>query len=753
MKLNRTITMAWLTIAFLSLPFSSMAINEEKGEKTEKKDTVDGASYQLDDLVVVSRKPVVQSDGGKLTYNMQEDLSATGESLSDALRKVPMVSVDGEGKIRINGQENFKILVNGKEDSGLSANYKDIFKAMPATSVVKIEVITEPGAKYDAEGTAGILNLVTITKNTTDGYSGSLTGNFSKERAGMSGYGRVKFGKLTMSANIDYFNARLFHQSNWNETNIENLNSFSDRYQYNSIRQRVKWDYFGGGINLSYDLSAKDLITVNARINTMKGYLISGGKSIFKVWNADHELMGSSIRDLTGSLTETSLSAGAAWQHSFNEKGDKLILSYLFNHNYNFLDGKLKENEATGIPVAPAYQRIYEKRQNNEHTVQLDYEKHIIPDRQVIEAGGKMVIRRNPAYSFTDYNEPQTLLTIQSAPDLSDVSDITQNQDIYALYLSYSGKFGNLASTAGLRFEHTEMGIDYHQGKMQDFTNHLNDLVPNIAFTYSFNPASNLRIVYRMRISRPSLRQINPYKEAIIPNFIETGNPDLTSERANKLTLTYSNYGNRFGGNVGLEYSSIDNAITNFIYTEKEVTYYSFANIGHNRDFAIFGFLNWTPTRKLRISVNARLTRQKYTSKNPDLSNAGWNLNYGGNLNYTLPGEFKLNVYGGQSTKDYGLQQWSDGWYYYGLGVSKDFLRNDALTLTLSAIQFLQPYTSYSTFAKTESIKESFTFHNRNWNVGLSLSWRFGSLKSDVKKAAKQIENDDKSTVSGNGVM
>lgn len=144
--------------------------------------------------MVVADKPLVQSDGTKLSYNMEEDPSARGNTLLDALRKVPMVSIDGEDKIRINGQSNFKIYVNGKEDPSLSANYDKIFKAMPADAVVKVEVITEPGAKYDAEGTAGILNLITVSKNTTDGYSGSLSASMSKSASGGSFYGRMKKG-------------------------------------------------------------------------------------------------------------------------------------------------------------------------------------------------------------------------------------------------------------------------------------------------------------------------------------------------------------------------------------------------------------------------------------------------------------------------------------------------------------------------------------------------------------------------------
>ncbi len=712
-------------------------------------DTVPETSIELDDLVVVADRPIVQSDGAKLTYNLDEDVSTKGMTLSDALRKVPMVSVDGEGNIRINGQDNFKVFVNGKEDPALTARCKDIFKAMPAESVMKIEVITEPGAKYDAEGTAGILNLVTLTRNSTDGYSGSISANFSKSQTGASVYGRMKHGKLSMSANFDYANARLFHQSNWSENNIEQLNSFDSRYQYNRIQQRVIWDYIGGGLNLSYDLSEKDLITTNANIYTMKASLLNGGYSLYKVWNADHQLIGSVKRDLYGVLVNTSLIAGASWQHSFSEEGEKIILSYQYNHGYNNLTATLEKGEIEGQTVVAPYELTSNKGYNNEHTIQLDYVKPLYQDKHTLDAGGKVILRRNPAKAFTLWDKGQNEMDANPA----DRTDIIQKQDIYAAYLAYNGRFNHFSTTAGIRYEHTRMGIDYKIGEVTDFTNHLNDVVPNAAITYNFTDASNLRFSYQMRISRPSLKQVNPYEFIYIPTIVEKGNPELDSERANKLSLLYSNFGRTIGGNIGVEYTMIRNSISPFTYTQDEITYSTYANIGRRQSFDIFGYLTWSPVSGLQFSANARLSHRDYSAKKLNLSNSGWTLNYGADMNYSLPCRIRINVYGGQATKSYHLQGWEDGWYYYGLGISRSFLKNNALTLTLTASQFLQSQMSYDAYTATENMINKSTFHNKNWNVGLSLSWNFGSLKSDVKKTSRRIENDDKSSVAGQSLM
>ncbi|MFG6427948.1 TonB-dependent receptor domain-containing protein [Lepagella muris] len=733
--------------SFFAIPLI-LSANAAFAQDVQKNDTTAGSSYDLEDLVVVADKPIVQSDGAKLTYNLQEDPSTKGNTLLDALRKVPMVSVDGEDKIRINGQENFKIYVNGKEDPSLSANYKNIFKAMPADAIVKVEVITEPGAKYDAEGTAGILNLITITKNSTDGYSGSIQATLSKAQSGGSLYGRMKKGKLTMSANFDYANGRLVPQHSDNITTLENTLSSDAGRQVNSMKQRVGFDYIGGGLNLSYDLSDRDLITVNSNIYAVKGDLLKD-KSTYSsiIYNADNSIRGEVFRRIDAQIANTGITAGTSWQHDFNGNGHKTILSYLFNHGYNKLEGNLFTEKSSGVSLADPYEKMLNKDFNNEHTIQLDYENPFGDGKHKLELGGKAVWRRNNTDSYNLNGDSG------STAELTDKSDLTQIQDIYAAYASYTGKFGNLSANAGVRYEHTRMGINFHYGDTPDFLNHLNDVVPNAGLTYSFSYTSNLRLAYQMRISRPSLSQVNPFKQTFTPNQVTMGNPNLSSEKSNKVSLTYTNFGSVFGGNIGIEYSSIDNSIAHTYTMIDDVLYESYGNMGHDRRIAIFGMCNWTIIPRMQFMVNARLTRQMFSAE--EMSNKGWNLNYGANWNYSLQSGFKFNLYGGQKTRSYNLTGYNDGYYYYGLGISKDFLKNDAMTVTLSANNFLQGHNTYRTVTDTKGIRTTGEYKNSNWNVGISLSWRFGSLKSDVKKTDKSINNDDKSSFgakSGNGL-
>ncbi len=710
---------------------------------TVANDTIENVYYELDDVIVSADKPIVQSDGAKLTYNLQEDPSAKGNTLLDALRKVPMVTIDGDNKIRINGQDNFKIYVNGKEEPSLTANYKNIFRAMPAESVVKIEVITEPGAKYDAEGTAGILNLITIQKNSTDGYSGNLTANFSKTNSGGSVYGMMKRNRLSMSANIQYANGSLFPQKNENHMETENLGTESARYQNMLLHQEVKFKYLGGGLNLSYDLSDHDLLTANADIYSVNGSLDNSNIAT-STYSASKEQTSYLFRDVDAAIRNTGVTASASWQHDFGDSGKKTILSYQYNHGYNRLWLDFMLVEQSGMSDTSPFERQDPKEFSNEHTVQFDY-VNPFNDNHTLEAGAKAIIRRNHAYTYLYYGDNAS----DAVESMTDRTDLIQKQDVYAAYLSYTGKFGNLSANAGLRYEHTDMGIDFKWGEMDDFTNRLNDLVPNAALTYSFTPSSNVRIAYQMRISRPGINQVNPYLRIISPYLVETGNPDLGSEKANKITLTYTNFGPTVGGNIGIEYSAIDNAISQYYYAVGDQTYQTYANIGNDRSLAAFGFLNWTIIQRMQLSVNARLTRQMFSAPSMDAKNAGWSLNYGANWSYATATGFKFNAYGGQTTRNYDLQAFSNGWYYYGVGISKELLKDKSLTLTVNASNFLQSHTVNKSIVETPTLKSESRFTNRNWNVGVTVSWNFGNLKGDVKKTSVKINNDDKSSIGG----
>lgn len=730
-------------------------------QPTAPADSIQTPTYDaLDEVVVTATKPVVQANGEKVSYNVDEDPASKTSNVLDMLRKVPSVTVDGQDKIQVNGQSNFKIYVNGKEDPMLSSNPGQILKAMPASSIVKIEVISEPGAKYDAEGTAGILNFVTIRKQRNDGYAGSVSLGVATENVNAGAYARAKYRNVTGSAHLEFADNHIHPQSNVNRSTIEYFDNPAYRFNLQETAQRFSFGYYGGGLDLSWEPDANNLFTANFSFRYMKAGIDRFNQHV-RMLDADRNILSSYRQKATGgSLLEAGFSAGASYQHTFRSQGHHIIMSYLYNHGETELNLDRRLTDATNY-VAPEFNSLYSDNKTNEHTAQIDYALPFGDDKHLVEAGLKGLFRRN--YGLGDEQNGDS--RDEMAIDPASIVDMEQYQDVGAAYASYTGTFGNYSVKGGVRYEHTRMGIDFRKGDTPDFSTTLDDVVPNAALSYSFAPAHSLRLAYQMRISRPTLNQVNPFELRLTESLIQTGNPDLSSERSNKVSLTYTNFGRVFGGNVSLEYSQINNAISEYIYSVGDVIYTTNANLGKKHTTTLSGFLNYNISARIRLSLNGRLQYVDINSPDPRfrhnddalarLTASGWTGGFGGTFDYTMPGNVKLNAYGG---KDFGwimLNQRSHGWYYYGISFSRSLLRNDALTLTVNASNFLQRNRKFIMNNDTDSFRSRSTNETRAWSVGFSVSWNFGNLQTNVKKTGAQIENDDKSSggSSKNGIM
>lgn len=719
-------------------------------QAVETPDSVADMHDNLQELVVVAKKEVIKSDGASLTYDLAEDDSTKGSSLLDALKKIPMVTVDGQDVVYINGDSNFKICVNGKEDPMLQANYSRIFKSMPADAVQKIEVITEPGAKYDAEGSAGVLNLITETKQRKDGYSGTLNASLSNRDYNLSFFGRMKYDKFSLDANVSY-GATSFMDQSTDQTFI-NIDDASDvnHKQVMKQHQNIRFNFVNTGLNASWEPNEKNLFTFGGSFMNLHGN-IKDYFSTTGMYNRADILQWQYSQDIGGSLKMLSASANASYQHSFDASGHRVVLAYLYNFGRNPLDLNTETTDPVNYEIFYPYMINRSVNFNREHTFQIDYANPFGGDKHKLETGAKVILRHNTALGETGIGSE--LASINYLRDQA--VNILQLQDIYALYASYTGHFGNISANAGLRYEHTRMGIRNRLDNSEDFTRHLNDIVPNAALSYIFSPVSNLRLAYQMRISRPNIRQMSPYQQTAIVTLVQEGNPNLESEHSNRISLTYTNYGRILGGNVFIDYKNTNNAITEFVYytqgeEESIIMHQTTANIGHSQEVGLGGFLNMNLTQKMNLSVNGRIAYAKMYSSSPLLKNHGWTGNYGVNWNYTIPGNVKLSAYGGQTFNMIQLQGNYSGWYYYGIGLSKGFL-NDKLTVALNASNFLQKTTPFHSNIHSGSQHTYTDVDSQSWRVGINLTWNFGHLNSSAKRTDLNIDNDDISNSGGKG--
>ena len=712
----------------------------------EEPDTLSAQYENLDELVVSVKKEVVKSDGSKLTYDLEQEPSTKGSTLLDVLRKVPMVSVDGEDKIYIKGSSNFKVYLNGKEDPMLSSNASTIFKSMPAESVAKIEVITEPGAKYDAEGVGGILNIVTERKQRKDGYTANASIGYTSQNTHGNIYGRVKYDKVSADAMFVISDNGL--QGMESHSNQETINRASDEAyrQAIDITQNAHYTYYGGNLNLSWEPTDRDLFTVGGNVMWIDGNMKSFDNST-QMWNRAGEIVWNTYQKSHGIFNTLALGGNASYRHLFNDKGRSLTTAYQFNFGNNTMDFYKENSVISGEIFNVPYSESYNANYKREHTVTLDYEEPFSGDKHKLEAGAKGVFRRNNSDIYELAGETSDHLV-----ETSSQGNMHQLQDIYALYASYTGNFRPVNITAGMRYEHTYMGMNMPGSKENNFHTRFNDIVPNAAVTYMLSMASNLRLAYQQRITRPGIDMINPTELKVAQTIVKCGNPDLKNEQYHNFSLTYNNFDNRtISGNITLGYSLSNNKIDQSIRVVDGIQYSSYANIGKSHQADLSGFLSWNINSKMSASVNASAQYVTLESKEIDLKRVCWGGGYGANFNYTGPWEVKYGLYGGQQFNPYvTLQSIMKGYYYYGLSISKSFLKEKNLTVTLHGSNFLTKYHTY----KSESVYDTYRITNRSknrqWNVGISISYNIGKLSDRVKKTNANLENNDLNSKSDN---
>lgn len=705
----------------------------------------------LSEVTVVATKDLISSDGAKLTYDVERDPSSGTNTVMEMLRKVPMVTVDGEDNIKVKGDSNFKIYINGKPDPMLSGDPKNILKSMPASSIKKIEVITDPGAKYEAEGTAGILNIITDKKQSMEGYL--VTARAGVSNGGYNGnlYGRTKINKVTASANVSGSNYSVMRAHTYTNSERENFTSDTERY-YRSHSKGLQKSYFlSGNLNLSWEPDTLNLFTLSGNIGHYKSR--QNASQSVTMSNIDNALVWGYKRDFFTKSSSLWSSANASYQHTFpNNTQHTLTLTaqYDYGESPYRSDVRNYDYENLGYDVISPFQGRRQTGYSNSYTLQGDYVLPLFSDKHTFETGFKAVLRRSDSNNRTlDGLKEEEVLPISA-------SKVQQFNDVYAAYVSYNASFWKFAARAGLRYEHTRMGLDYkyqeNTGDWADFTTRLNDLVPNASLTYKLTEMSNFRVAYRMRIWRPSLGYLNPYVNTLTFGSLSYGNPDLKSEHNNMVELKYSNYGGKFSGEASVSYSQTNNSIESNDFMKDNVQHSTYANIGRYRSVDLGGYLMYQITSTMDASLYVGGSYNDYNSRGAmNVRNHGWQGYFNANYGYTTPFKLRIDAWGGGGTPGIGAQEKYDTWYYYGFSLSRSFLKNDALTLSINCNQFLTPERKSTFTTTTETFREQYTNKFKQWSAGFSITYKFGGLKSDVRRTNASISNDDMKSQSSGG--
>ena len=736
--LNVTPAVYQLNLAYIGFVSKIIPIKEASAKIDLGKIKLTASSNQLKEVSVVAAKPLVRREVDRIAYDVQADPESTVLTVLDMIRKVPMLSVDAQDNIKLKGSGNYKILINNKESSLVAKNPSDVFKAMPAANIERIEVITTPPARYDAEGLAGIINIIT-KKNVDQGYNGSINvrENFTYG-PGVNLNGTLKKGKLGVSAY-----AGIGDQIN--RTNpYDNTQTFTrDNSVLGQNGTNTNGGYYSyGNVEVSYEIDSLNLLTASLDLN--KGKFKQGSDQVTAQRTGEGLLSQSYQLINNGTSSWSGADAGINYQLGFKKDKNRLLtLSYKFSHSPSVQFNDVNITDEINYTL-PNYQQ-HNTAGSNVHTFQLYY---VYPVKKLtIEAGGKSILRGN--YSdFTSENLDNS--TGQYVNNPNQTNEFNYQQNVYSLYNSYQLKLTKWSAKAGLRLEHTHINADFASvGSVarQDY----NNLIPSVSLQRSFKTGS-INFGFTQRIQRPGIWQLNPFVDLSNPKFISTGNPNLKPELNNTFELNYSNF-SKGSVNVGLSYAFSNNSIqnvsnivlqTNAAGKQDTITSSTYQNLGTNKSVGFNVSANYTLIKKLSLSLNTQLShvwlegyynRQLY-------KNNGTTGNASANLGYKFDNGYRFGVDFGYYSGDIQLQGRFSQYIYSSYSASKE-LFNKKLTIALAASNPYSKFFKFSAITNTPDYNQTAHFYNRYRSFNISLNYKFGKLKSDIKKNQHGINNDD----------
>lgn len=694
---------------------------------------IQSVSTTLKEVLVMADKPLIKQEVDRIAYDVQADPESKVNTVLDMMRKVPLLSVDADDNIKLKGSGSYKILINGRPSSMMARDPKEVLKSMSASNIQKIEVITTPPAKYDSEGLAGLINIIT-NKKVDAGYNASLNarGTFPSGGPGGSGSLTLKEGKFGVSGwgGVNTFNnPGSVSTSNRTTTGAAPTVLFQDGYN-KSDNTNI---YYSSEI--SFEIDSLNLIT--GELGSHGGDGGSNSSQLSRLLNGSTNALSQGYRLQNQSENSwAGMDAGINYQLGFKRnKNQFLTLSYKYNRWGNDQFNTLSVSEQVNYNQAD-YQQTNEGS-STEQTVQLDY---IHPVKKLnIEGGIKGILRDNSSnFQYKQFNAATNTFEVDPAR----TNNYDNNQNVFGIYNSYQYNLKNWGFKAGLRLEETIIKADFiSSGSEVDET--FWNFIPSVSVNRKFKDLSSLNFGYTQRIERPGIWQLNPFVDRSNPNYQYSGNPNLEPVLSNSFEVSYSKF-KKGNINIGLNYSFANNTIQRVSTFSDNITSSTYQNIGRDRKVGTNFNLNYPITKKFNVNMGGNLNYiwiegflNDRIYRNDGMQ--GYMYGYAG---YRFEKGWRAGVNFSYSSPWVALQGKSNAYSHTAMSVNKDIIK-DKLSFSASVSNPFQKYRSWVNNLSGANFHQTSNFQNYYRRFNTSLNYRFGKLKGGIKKNARSIKNDD----------
>jgi ferric enterobactin receptor len=690
-------------------------------------------STTLEGVTITAQKSIIENKIDKMVYNAENDITSQGGVATDVLKKVPQVSVDINGNVELQGNSNIRFLIDGKPSTIYGNSIVDVLQSIPASQIQSVEVITSPGAKYDAEGTGGIINIL-LKKTQING----LSGNFS-----LSGGTRLENGSFNINARKGHFGINAFVNGNAQiaSTSITNQDRYTQNHDTTSHLEQdgtssfVRMGY-QGGLGFDWDVTTKDNISGGATYN----HWGNDSKSTTQQSSMISDSTGAIVNSYQNTLhsTNTYYSNSYNWslnyKHKFNKKGQELNFQYNSGYSDNYSDYRQTQNY---YPSDIVYSGIIGNNPGTDLQTNLsvDYSEPF-GDKATLETGAKMTMET--LKSSSDVSNLDTLGSYVT--DYPQSYTLNYSRNIYAGYVTGTFElFHFLDIRPGARFEHTDTWISTTNTAAENIPSY-NTFVPSLIFSHGFKNNNTLKVSYSYRIQRPDYRDLNIFINLSDPYNISIGNPNLKPEVQNSIEMGY-NKSFKKGGNINLVayYRWNLDDIQNFI------TYYPSYKIGDSiyQGVSVSARANISSETRIGGNLYASLPFASIVNVRTNISLYNREIQENGtvptsissfeyritmNVSWQIIKTLALEVFGNFNSARTAVQGKVPSWTSYSIAVRQK-LFHDKASIALTANNPFNEYVIQNTNLSGDGFTLTSTRKVQFRSFGLNFTYIFGKMK------------------------
>ncbi|WP_219226702.1 TonB-dependent receptor domain-containing protein [Pedobacter antarcticus] len=702
-----------LSIGFMGYKSKTIDVETTPGKPDLNAGTISisGTQSNLKEVAIVGTTPLIENKIDKVVYNAEQDVTTAGGNAGDVMRKVPMVTVDIEGNPSLRGSSAVRVLINGKPSGTMSNSVADALKMIPAEEIKSVEVITSPSAKYDAEGSGGIINIIT-KKKTAQGINGnaSVAGGTRQNNANFGL--NAKKGRLGFNSNF----GGQYAIPQDTRVIIQNDNYATDRAISQIGTTKAKRYGFSGSAGLDYDINGYNSLSTNIKYNefSMK---TNGAMDVLERLGATSDTYRRPTDNDNGF---SNIDWSADYRRTSKKEGEEFTVSGQASFGRNTARYNTFREAADG--TISDRQDDNNTGKNNEYTIQSDYVYPFSKDLK-LETGMKGIFR-NIRSKYEDTNQ-----------------DFDYNQNVGAAYGVLNIKLAKtLDLKGGLRAEYTD--ISSVSGNSINSSNNYFNLFPSAILSKTLKGNSTLKLSYNKRMQRPSLFYLNPFLNQADPENKSQGNPDLTPEISDLIELGYSTFIKGSVINASVFYRNTRDVIESLFDPNQKLT--SYYNIGTNESFGANVFASYNPLPKWTLMGNFSMNTYKLTNSQTKVSTDLF-------VNYTVFGRSAISFKGGWNTEIFAVynaakrtfQGETGAMVFYGGAFKKDIMKKKA-TVGINVLNVFSRDLHIRTENSGPQFLQSTNVYYPLRSFGVNFSYKFGKMNfNPSSKKKKGVNNDD----------